>query len=168
MHEPVQDKPIPVVVSMIHTHCVVCSVLFGMPEDLLRCRRKNGEKFFCPNGHGNYYVEGKAQEEAKLRARAEKAEADLADTQKKLKRLEALWNLQNYAPAPPATQPPLDIVRHRVLGHLKGVPKASHYRDIAKALGSNPGTVSAVCSRLTRDRRILRVGPGMYKIPPPA
>jgi len=31
--------------------CVTCAVIFAIPERLHRARRKDGQGFYCPNGH---------------------------------------------------------------------------------------------------------------------
>jgi len=37
-------------------HCAACGCLFGVPDDLIRRFRKNGQTFYCPSGHHNYYL----------------------------------------------------------------------------------------------------------------
>lgn len=54
--------------------CWSCVIDFGIGADFMDRRRKDGEVFYCPNGHGNYYNKGKTAEQV---AR-EKAEAELA------------------------------------------------------------------------------------------
>lgn len=61
------------------TECCICGVIFA--STLLPSRRKDGQDFYCPNGHGQRFTKTEA---AKLReqlsveqARREQAERDL-------------------------------------------------------------------------------------------
>ena len=54
-------------------NCVTCGVLFGIPIKLVNYRRTNGEQFFCPNGHAQFF-EGKAAKEWKELATAREVE----------------------------------------------------------------------------------------------
>lgn len=38
-------------VEFFISDCANCGVLFGMPKDLERRRRKDRQRFYCPNGH---------------------------------------------------------------------------------------------------------------------
>lgn len=42
--------------------CCNCHVLFGMPEDLYKRRKRDHAMFYCPNGHAQHYNE-KSEEE---------------------------------------------------------------------------------------------------------
>jgi|HubBroStandDraft_4_1064222.scaffolds.fasta_scaffold316126_3 hypothetical protein len=77
--------------------CINCGCLFTMPEALRVELRKNHRRFFCPNGHEQFYPqesdverltrELKEMREQKIReaARANVAEAHLADLQKRVR-----------------------------------------------------------------------------------
>lgn len=39
-------------------HCAHCGCPFGLTDDLVGRRRKDGTVFYCPHGHDNYYTPG--------------------------------------------------------------------------------------------------------------
>ena len=48
--------------GVLETHtCGECGVTFAMPELLLNARRKDGQGFYCPNGHCRVFTETEAQ-----------------------------------------------------------------------------------------------------------
>lgn len=57
--------PLPLVVTLEHVVCGECQINFAMPSDMLRKRRADGVKFWCPNGHGVSYYETEAMRLAK-------------------------------------------------------------------------------------------------------
>ncbi len=40
--------------------CCSCGVVFGMDRDMIARRRRDGEWFYCPNGHKQHYSETEA------------------------------------------------------------------------------------------------------------
>lgn len=53
--------------------CWKCCIDFGIGDDFMTRRRKDGLVFYCPNGHGNYYNQGKTADQVALeRAQAER------------------------------------------------------------------------------------------------
>lgn len=53
----VSDRLVP---SMVQEHCYKCAVEFWMPQTLYNTARRDKQQFFCPNGHGQAYVESEA------------------------------------------------------------------------------------------------------------
>jgi len=53
--------------------CYKCGLIFGMPEELRDTLLKNGETFYCPNGHPQHFAESLA-EKLKRKDKALKAE----------------------------------------------------------------------------------------------
>lgn len=51
--------------------CGECGILFGMPDDFLTQRKRDGKTFYCPNGHGRHYSETEAQRLKKQLERAQ-------------------------------------------------------------------------------------------------
>jgi hypothetical protein len=51
--------------------CCSCGVVFGMPKELYRQRKADGDWFWCPNGHQQHYTE---REEDRLRRLLDNAE----------------------------------------------------------------------------------------------
>lgn len=46
---------------LLHTiHCCKCGVLFAFPDALDTQMRKNGETFYCPTGHPQWYGKSEA------------------------------------------------------------------------------------------------------------
>jgi|tagenome__1003787_1003787.scaffolds.fasta_scaffold20897028_4 hypothetical protein len=45
------------IMSIETTSCGVCGVVFGMPAEMLRSRKRSGATFWCPNGHQIGYSE---------------------------------------------------------------------------------------------------------------
>ncbi|HXJ39230.1 MAG TPA: hypothetical protein VNH18_08115 [Bryobacteraceae bacterium] len=73
------------------TDCPRCGTLFGVEKGLLDSRRRSGELFYCPNGHGMSYRETEADtlrrqlaQEAKTR---ELLESRLRDAQELTERV---------------------------------------------------------------------------------
>lgn len=61
-------------ITLIHTACCNCGVVFGLPSVIEENRRKTGGNFYCPNGHPMVYKNG---EYDKLKRRARDAEAQV-------------------------------------------------------------------------------------------
>lgn len=49
-----------------------CGITFGVPDGWRRLRVKYGEDFYCPNGHAQFFNDGKSDEE-KLREQLERS-----------------------------------------------------------------------------------------------
>lgn len=43
--------------TLVATTCGVCHVPFGLPDQMMRARQKDGRDFWCPNGHAIHYYE---------------------------------------------------------------------------------------------------------------
>jgi hypothetical protein len=43
--------------------CASCSVIFGVPSDMIARRRKDGKSFYCPSGHANVFTVGETEED---------------------------------------------------------------------------------------------------------
>jgi len=41
-----------ITVALTATDCAACSVVFAVPDRLIKERRADGKEFYCPNGHG--------------------------------------------------------------------------------------------------------------------
>jgi hypothetical protein len=54
--------------------CCNCGVLFAFPVSLVSARRKDGQNFWCPNGHRQLFTETEAD---RLRKRLAAAEASV-------------------------------------------------------------------------------------------
>ncbi len=37
--------------------CCACGITFGITEGFKKLKKRNGEEFYCPNGHSQYYAE---------------------------------------------------------------------------------------------------------------
>ena len=49
--------------EMVWETCIDCGIVFGLPENLLECRRHDRESVYCPNGHETHYPNGRTYEE---------------------------------------------------------------------------------------------------------
>jgi hypothetical protein len=56
--------------------CAECGVLFGLTEQFESRRRKDGQRFYCPNGHGLSYKVGETAEQKARRLERELANAN--------------------------------------------------------------------------------------------
>jgi hypothetical protein len=55
--EEAKDRMRPFLESRLATEtCYSCGVVFGMPEIFKENRLKDHRLFYCPNGHGQYYL----------------------------------------------------------------------------------------------------------------
>lgn len=62
--------------------CGKCGIIWGCPEDYLDARRRDGQTFYCPNGHGRVFRETDLDRERKRTAQLERrlsAERDTAE-----------------------------------------------------------------------------------------
>lgn len=66
--------------------CCRCGVWFGVPTGYTENRRKDKERFFCPNGHGQSYTESEADKLRRERDRLKQQEAMLMDENARLLR----------------------------------------------------------------------------------
>lgn len=55
--------------------CIECGMVFGVPSDWDRERRRDHKRMFCPNGHGQSYA-GQTEEE-RLRKELERLSSNL-------------------------------------------------------------------------------------------
>lgn len=69
--------------------CCVCSVQFGLDDVQYNQRHKDGEIFYCPNGHALVFTENKI---AGLKAQIEKLEGTIAQLQETVE----FWETQYY------------------------------------------------------------------------
>lgn len=63
--------------SMVPVNCLECGILFVVPAEWNNRKREDGEKWFCPNGHAQFYTghptyEVIEDQAAKLREEVEK------------------------------------------------------------------------------------------------
>lgn len=58
-------------VSMVTETCHSCGVLFAMTADHKDRRLKDGKDFWCPNGHSQYYIQGKTDAQKLKEAEAQ-------------------------------------------------------------------------------------------------
>ena len=56
--------------------CGKCGIWFGMPEQYIEDRRRDGKSWCCPNGHSRYFTE---TTEMRLRHQLEQQEATSVD-----------------------------------------------------------------------------------------
>jgi uncharacterized Zn finger protein (UPF0148 family) len=52
--------------------CPECGIVFGIPTEMQKRRRKDGKEFYCPNGHGMSWHKTEADKEKEKRERAER------------------------------------------------------------------------------------------------
>lgn len=60
--------------------CCSCGIQFAIPLSLQEKLRENHERFYCPNGHRQYYPQ--KSESERLREELKRKEQELADTVK--------------------------------------------------------------------------------------
>lgn len=175
MREATPGQPLFVSVSMTLVHCAQCGTPFGVSEDLLRRRREDGKDFWCPVGHVNHYkggIEAVKKELADAKARLQATEQALLDekraharTHDKLKAAEKPKEEKaEHPPKAEKVEVPDATLSTRILEHLVGKPEGSYYGAIAGALGANKGTVSATCSSLVQQKKLVRPEAGVYKL----
>lgn len=72
--------------------CPVCGVVFGVTDEFVDCRRKDGASFYCPNAHSMSYGESaldKAQRDAaRAKARADQLAAARDDERRRREQVE--------------------------------------------------------------------------------
>ena len=85
------------------TTCITCGVTYGMPTDLMDYHRRQGDTHYCPNGHGQSFIEPEipklkkqlrqAKDEAYLERQARyKAEKDLDGALDKISKMKKRAN----------------------------------------------------------------------------
>lgn len=67
-----QQEAVSVTLKLTAMDCPDCGVVFAISAELDHRRRSDGQRFYCPNGHGMSYGEGEA-EKARKAATAEAA-----------------------------------------------------------------------------------------------
>lgn len=61
------EKEFQVETGLVIEKCINCGILFAMPSELNRKRRRDHKNIYCPNGHAQYYPQ--LSEEEKLKSR---------------------------------------------------------------------------------------------------
>lgn len=93
-----QRHVLTVTIAIVSTDCAACGVVFGLTEEFLYAHRRNGARFYCPNGHPLTYgtdeldrLKAQLQEEHRRGAKL-LAENDglLAEKQAQAKQITAL------------------------------------------------------------------------------
>ena len=56
---------IQVTLSLVVKVCPTCGVTYGFPEQMDSARRKDGQNFYCPNGHNLYYPGSESDSDVK-------------------------------------------------------------------------------------------------------
>ena len=46
-------------IKIVRETCCVCGIVFGMEEEYRKRKSEEGDGFYCPNGHKQWYVEPK-------------------------------------------------------------------------------------------------------------
>ena len=72
-------------VSLVVNECPSCGIVYGVPDDFYEACRRNGERFYCPNGHSLGWSETDADRERKRADRAERALSAERDTARRLR-----------------------------------------------------------------------------------
>src|SRR5206468_8844162 len=88
-------------ITMVFETCLECGVVFGMPEVLREYLLKDGEKFFCPNGHEQWFCtkEEKEKQQPDTDTRRELVLAIHRAEQAEAKAAEAMEAAERSAPA---------------------------------------------------------------------
>lgn len=53
-----QQGVMDITVNLTATDCAACSVVFAVPDRLIKERREDGKAFYCPNGHSLVFSPG--------------------------------------------------------------------------------------------------------------
>ena len=75
----------PVIQLVEYTTCIECGVLFSLPATMYRARLKDGDPFYCPNGHEQWFLtdsdKGKSDgpSTAQLQAEIARLKGELVD-----------------------------------------------------------------------------------------
>jgi hypothetical protein len=82
-------------ITLVTQSCYKCGVVFAMPEQLQNTCERDGDTFYCPNGHGQVYTSNIKQELENTKRKLSQKEFELMAernlhlaTQRKMKRLE--------------------------------------------------------------------------------
>ena len=65
-------------VTLVTEECITCGVVFGVTLEYQNRRRQYGDRYCCPNGHGQSYSESEAD---RLRKQLEAEKKKLANAQ---------------------------------------------------------------------------------------
>jgi hypothetical protein len=63
-------------VNTVEETCCKCGTVFAMDEELQALRKRDGDSFYCPNGHGQHYTQTDATTISDLRAKLKEAEQE--------------------------------------------------------------------------------------------
>lgn len=74
-------------VTTVEVTCCECGTVFGMEEPLQEMRTKDGKKFFCPNGHGQWYTKSTSAKLEESKTQLEETKKELQDCQVEIRRL---------------------------------------------------------------------------------
>lgn len=79
-----ESSAISVTVKLTVVDCAHCGQIFGMTDELVARRRKDGATFWCPQGHANFYgdnenlrLQAQLDQEQAARERAERQQLAL-------------------------------------------------------------------------------------------
>lgn len=74
--------------TLVRCRCGKCDVVFGMTETMHAARKKDGETFFCPNGHPRVYRDSEMdqlrRERDRLQQQMAQKDDELSEAQRSL------------------------------------------------------------------------------------
>lgn len=74
-------------ITTLEMTCCDCGTIFAMDETLKELREKDGETFFCPNGHGQHFTQSPASKLEEANGKIEELTTDLRDAKTEITRL---------------------------------------------------------------------------------
>jgi hypothetical protein len=77
-------------IESVEMVCAICGTSYAMEQTLKDLRLKDGNAFFCPNGHPQRYSDSLKDRYTKLTTELQEIKTELQDTQTENRRLKCL------------------------------------------------------------------------------
>ena len=77
-------------ITTVEMTCCSCGTSFAMDETLKELRLKDGNSFYCPNGHSQKYTNSQSDQLKEAREELHETKTELRDAQNEIRRLKCL------------------------------------------------------------------------------
>lgn len=132
--------------KLVDVECASCGIKFSMPESVWSRRKQDHKRFFCPNGHSNYYPEQKPTEADRLRERVTSLQERVSEQRDEIRRLREQLIEEGGTPLPRSMRYSWLLVRNGV--YTVQAAKALTFDDLLSFERIGPARAKALLAAI--------------------